>query len=294
MNDRRPGDLLRALPQYLLPHHAISRLTRHLARMRSPWLPRVLDWFVRRYRVDLEEAAETDLARYETFNAFFTRALRPGARPVASEPDALVSPVDAAVSQIGPIDGTALVQAKGMHYTAAALLGSVERAALFSGGHFATLYLSPRDYHRIHMPVDGVLRETVYIPGRLFSVADHTVRTVPNLFARNERMAAIFDTPAGPMALVMVGALNVGSIETVWAGEVAPRSVHAPETVIYRQDEVRLARGEEMGRFNLGSTVILLFAKDRMEWQEGLAPESKVRVGERIGCSCTARGYSSP
>ena len=248
---------------------------------------------MRHYGIDLAEAAEHDLERYATFNAFFTRALREGARPIAPETDALSSPVDGAVSQIGVIDGGALVQAKGMSYSVAALLGGEERAAQFAGGSFATLYLSPRDYHRIHMPVDGVLLETAYIPGRLFSVAAGTVRTIPNLFARNERMAAIFATPAGPMALVMVGALNVGSIETVWSGEVTPRPVRAPETLPYVKGDVHLARGEEMGRFNLGSTVILLFSRDRVEWRGDLAPESRVRVGERIGGLCAAAAMPS-
>jgi len=276
------GDRIKAWLQYPLPHHAISRLTHRLTRIRHPGLK---DWairdFIRRFGVDMSEAAQPDPAAYPTFNAFFTRSLRPDARPLAAGSRDLACPVDGTVSQIGAIESGRVFQAKGQGFTTVELLGGDAAAAGFEQGQFATLYLSPKDYHRIHMPVDGTLTRMVHVPGRLFSVNPPTTRAVPRLFARNERVACLFDTPAGPMALVMVGALNVASIETVWAGEVTPPQRPRVQAWDYA-GEVQLAKGAEVGRFNMGSTVILLFAKDRIYWEETCMAGTPVRMGRKL------------
>lgn len=292
-------DRLRAWPQYLLPSHALSRIIFRLTRVRAGWFKRLLiGTVVRLYEVDLSEAAVPDPGAYPTFNAFFTRPLARGARPVAAGAGDVASPVDGVVSQAGPITsrgdgrlggsgGERIFQAKGHSYTVTELLGGSERrAAPFHGGSFATLYLSPRDYHRIHMPLGGRLEEMVHVPGRLFSVDAATTRTVPRLFTRNERVAAIFDTDAGPMAVVSVGALFVSGIETIWHGLVTPPRGRRVSTWSYPtegKDSVHLTKGEEMGRFNMGSTVIVLFAPGAVAWAESLAPEAAVRMGQAIG-----------
>lgn len=240
----------------------------------------------------MTEAAHESPAHYESFNAFFTRELKPGLRPIASAAKDIASPVDGCVSQLGPIKDNQIFQAKGRDYSALDLLGGrLEDAAAFTDGQFATLYLSPRDYHRIHMPVTGTLQSMHYVPGRLFSVAPHTVRVVPRLFARNERVVALFDTDAGRLAMVLVGAINVAAIETVWAGLITPPN---SRKIVYRDyspangnnptsdETINLAKGEEMGRFNMGSTVILLMEKG-MQWDTALAEGSVVRMGESIG-----------
>jgi phosphatidylserine decarboxylase len=277
------GDRLKAWLQYPLPHHAISRLTYRFTRLRHRGLK---DWairdFARRFGVDMSEAVEPDLGAYVHFNAFFTRALKPDARPIASGKKDVACPVDGAVSQIGGIESGRIFQAKGQAFTALELLGGDAAAAMqFDGGSFATLYLSPKDYHRIHMPLDGKLTRMIHVPGRLFSVNPPTTRAVPRLFARNERVACLFDTPAGPMALVMVGALNVASIETVWAGEVTPPQRPRVQSWDYA-GEVQLHKGAEVGRFNMGSTVVLLFAKDRIRWDESYQPATPTRMGRKI------------
>ncbi|HSC47198.1 MAG TPA: archaetidylserine decarboxylase [Gammaproteobacteria bacterium] len=270
--------------QYPLPHHLISRLTGRLTRVRQTAFK---DWmirsFIRRFGVDMSEAAESDPAAYPTFNAFFTRALRAGARPVDAAKNSIVSPVDGAVSQAGVIHSDRIFQAKGQIFSALELLGgSVDDARLFDDGSFATLYLSPRDYHRIHMPVAGNLRRMLHVPGRLFSVNPPTTRAVPRLFARNERVVSLFDTDVGPLALVMVGAMNVASIETVWAGIVTPPPRASIRSWDYKSGEVRLAQGAEAGRFNMGSTVILLFAAGRLRWEASCVPDAQVRMGRRL------------
>jgi phosphatidylserine decarboxylase len=276
-------DLLKSLPLYVLPHHAISRVVHALARLETRLKAPVVRWFIRRYGVDMSEAAEPRPEAYGSFNAFFTRALRPDARPLDPDPAALVGPADSTVSAVGRIRDGRIIQAKGHDFSLETLLGGdAGRAAPFRDGHFITLYLSPGDYHRVHMPAAGRLLETVYVPGRLFSVAPHTVRTVPNLFARNERVACLFDTDRGPLASVMVGALNVGSIELVWAGEVTPPR-HVLTVTDYGDRPAELARGAEMGRFNLGSTVILLLPDVPFAWREDLAPGARVKVGEKLG-----------
>ena len=277
-----------SLLQYPLPHHLISRLVHRWSRApRAPGRRAAMGWYVRHFGVQMNEAREPDLDPYPTFNAFFTRPLRDGARPLPEDPRHLCCPVDGAISQTGKIRRGRLFQAKGQLYDLTELLGGDERRAKpFLDGAFATLYLSPAEYHRVHMPVGGTLQEMVHVPGRLFSVSPATVRNIPRLFARNERVACIFDTQAGPMALVLVGALNVGSIETVWAGEVTPPKGKRITAIRYAADPehaIRLERGAEMGRFNLGSTVIVLCAPGRVRWAEGLEPEGKVRMGQTMG-----------
>ena len=277
-------DYLKSWALYPLPHHLLSRLVLALTRLECPRLvPPAIRQFSRHFGVDLNEAEQPDPAAYTSFNAFFTRALRPGARPVDAAETSIVSPADGTVSQCGPIQGDALFQAKGRDYSLLELLGGdAERAAPFEDGSFSTIYLSPRDYHRVHMPLDGTLRETVYVPGRLFSVAPHTVRTVPRLFARNERLVCRFDTDHGPMAVILVGAIFVACIETIWTGVATP-----PHTGRIRaetpHDHLHLTKGAELGRFNMGSTVILLFGKGRTRWEPACGAGQPVRMGQRIG-----------
>jgi phosphatidylserine decarboxylase len=281
-------DRLRAAPQYVWPGHLLSALVFRLTRSRVGWWKNLLiALVVRLFRVDLSEAAVPQRRGYPTFNAFFTRALAPGARPLPDDPRAVACPVDGTVSQAGEIGGDRIFQAKGKDYSLNSLLGGSERrAAPFRGGSFATVYLSPRDYHRIHLPVNGRLSETVYVPGRLFSVDEATTRAVPGLFTRNERLAALFDTAAGPMAVVMVGAVMVAAIETVWAGLVTPprrREVHATAHPAGGDGAVELARGDEIGRFNMGSTVILLFPPGRVRWSSAFTPGARVLMGQVVG-----------
>lgn len=280
-------DYLKTWPQYLMPGHLLSRLMQGLTRIRwAAFREPFTDWFVERFQVNMEEAQEPDPHAYEHFNAFFTRALKPDTRPLVDGPYDIACPVDGAVSQAGAIEDGRLLQAKGHDFSLVQLLGGSEkRAAPFQAGSFATLYLSPRDYHRIHMPLDGTLREMVHIPGRLFSVNAATARMIPGLFARNERVAAIFDTAAGPMAMVLVGAVFVGSIETVWSGVVTPPAGRVVRR--WRYDDgaqpIQLARGEEMGRFNMGSTVIVLFGPQALDWADSIQPAAAVRMGQRMG-----------
>ena len=272
---------------HAFPHHLVSRITFRLARLDTPLKDTVTRLFIRAFNVDMSEAAEPDPRRYASFNAFFTRALKSGARPVASGVDAIASPADGAISQLGEIEAGRIFQAKGQSFSVLELLGgSAARAAPFTHGKFCTIYLSPRDYHRVHMPLDGRLKEMVHVPGRLFSVSQYATRVIPRLFARNERMAAIFDTACGPMAVVMVGAVNVSAIETVWAGLVTPPAGKGVRSIDYTRDAaaaVRLERGEEMGRFNMGSTAIVLFGDRRVAWDAGLRVDMPVKMGEAIG-----------
>jgi phosphatidylserine decarboxylase len=275
------GRLFVAL-QYLLPQHTVSRLVLTATRVRVQWFKNLLTrGFLELYPVDMAEAEETDPYRYGSFNEFFTRALKSGARAGPKDADAIASPVDGTVSECGDIDRDMLLQAKGRRYTLGNLLAAQDWAGAFEGGCFATIYLAPFNYHRVHMPVGGQLLDTVYVPGRLFSVNGVTARHVPGLFARNERVLTLFETASGRCALVMVGALNVGSMATVWAGDITP----AARRVVTRLpgQQVRLERGAELGRFNMGSTVILLFEPNRMRWDPRLRAGSIVRLGEPIG-----------
>lgn len=274
-----------ALLQDLLPQHFLSKQMHRIARSTRPWLRKALVRAVLRAypAIDMREAAEPDPYAYPSFNAFFTRALRPGARPVAGGAEEVASPVDGTVSQFGAIRDGQLLQAKGLHYTVAALLADDAAATRYAGGSFACLYLAPYDYHRIHMPFAGRLRSTRYVPGALFSVNDATARVVPGLFARNERVTCEFDTALGPLALVMVGALFVGSIETVYAGEVnPPGSRGGAARNIEAGVGTEFSKGAELGRFNMGSTVIVLLGNGAARFSERLAPGSTVRMGERL------------
>jgi phosphatidylserine decarboxylase len=267
--------------QYVIPQHSLSRLVLAATRVRAAWFKNLLiSGFLKLYSVDMGEAAEPDAHAHRSFNEFFTRALRAGCRPIAADP-AIASPVDGAVSECGALDGRLLLQAKGRHYSLADLTARQPWAAGFEGGEFATIYLAPFNYHRIHMPVDGVLLDAVYVPGRLFSVNAATARAVPRLFARNERIVLRFAAPAGEFLLVMVGALNVGSMATVWAGDVTP----ARRRKVTRLPDARvtLRKGAELGRFNMGSTVIVLFQRGRVRWDAGLRPGAPLRMGAPIG-----------
>nr|VFJ49670.1 MAG: phosphatidylserine decarboxylase [Candidatus Kentron sp. DK] len=310
------SDYLRAIPQYLYPGHLLSRLLWQAARIRSSGIKeRQIRWFIHRYQVDMGEAIHPNPATYPDFNSFFTRALHPAARPMAPDGDAVISPADGHVSQFGTIKGAKAVQAKGRDYSVEALLGDgagdensprSPLASLFPDGQFITVYLSPRDYHRVHMPVAGHLREMRYIPGRLFSVDAATTRVIPRLFARNERVVLLFHTKIGPMALIMVGAVLVGSMETVWAGTVAParRAVDLPAGSRWRtagshvrshlyEDGPEFERGQEIGRFNMGSTVIVLFPPETVRWDESLYSGALVRMGESVGSARRDREHNN-
>jgi phosphatidylserine decarboxylase len=268
--------------QHLLPQHGVSRLILAATRVQTPWFKNALTrGFLTLFSVDMREAAEPDPYRYVSFNEFFTRSLRPEARPIDPAADTIVSPVDGAVSECGPIEGNRLLQAKGQHYTLDELLAGQPWAGRFAGGSFATIYLAPFNYHRIHMAVRGTLKDTVFVPGRLFSVNGVTAQYVPRLFARNERVLTLFDTAFGQFALVMVGALNVGSMATVWAGDITP----AASRVVTRIDAppLTLDKGAELGRFNMGSTVILLFEPDRVRWHPLLRAGCVVQLGQVLG-----------
>ena len=276
------SDTLAVLPQYIIPKQALTALAGKLASARAgSWTTSVIRWFVKRYQVNMAEAANPDIASYATFNDFFTRPLKDGVRPLAQAD--WVCPVDGAISQFGPINKDQIFQAKGHSYSTTALVGGdAALAAEFEDGHFATLYLSPKDYHRIHMPCDGVLRRMIYVPGDLFSVNPTTARGVPGLFARNERVVCVFDSAQGPFVQVLVGATIVGSMATVWHGMVnPPRPGHLWER-LYKDGGVKLAQGAEMGRFLLGSTVVLLFPRGPLAFNPQWAPTGVIRMGEAM------------
>jgi phosphatidylserine decarboxylase len=287
--NRDPGAAGRAFValQHLLPQHGISRLVLKATRSRNTAFKNALiRLFMRGFRPDMSDAVEPEPTAYASFNDFFTRALRADARPIDADPRAIVSPVDGTVSEAGRLSTDRLLQAKGHEYSLRALLagsGSWERT--FTGGTFATIYLAPYNYHRIHMPIAGELRESFYVPGRLFSVNNTTARLVPGLFSRNERVFCGFDAGGMPWAIILVGALNVGSMATVWHGDVTPRR-HREVTALPVTDvlaDTTLSRGAEMARFNMGSTVILLLPPGAAEWQESLSAGRVLRMGERIG-----------
>ena len=263
----------------LLPHHFLSRGVFHLTRIKSPLVTPAIRWFIRTFKVDMSDAVEQDPSAFSTFNEFFVRALHSQARPIAPGNLSLASPVDGTVSQCGEIAHDHLFQAKGQCYSVEQLLGGdAELVKQFSGGRFATIYLAPYNYHRIHMPLSGRLKKMIHVPGRLFSVAPWTVRAIPRLFARNERLVCLFMTASGPMAMVLVGAINVAAIETVWSGLVTPPKGKSISHFDYDHTEKDFAKGDEMGRFNMGSTVILLTTA-RVEWSTELRPEQTLRMG---------------
>jgi phosphatidylserine decarboxylase len=272
--------------QYLLPQHLLSDLVRGVTHLRTPWIKNALiRTFIDRFRPDMSEASQSDPRGFATFNEFFTRALRAGARVPDPDPRAVVSPVDGTVSQLGPLDGSWLVQAKGLGYSLESLLaGAADWAARFHGGAFATLYLAPCNYHRIHMPLPGQLRAAWYVPGQLFSVNAASAALVPGLFARNERVVCVFESQGLEFALVLVGALFVGSMTTVWHGEVTPQAARRRLELPLGgcAAPLQLGKGDEMGRFNMGSTVIVLLPPGRATWVSGLGAGSPVRVGRPL------------
>ncbi len=278
-------EAFKVLPQYVLPHHALSRLMSKLTHSENKVVKNLfISQIIKHYHVNMAEALIEDINAFRSFNHFFTRELKPELRPLPVDPHAIACPADGAVSQVGVITGGTVFQAKGKSFTTFDLLGgSAERAEPFTNGSFSTIYLSPKDYHRLHMPLTGTLREMVHVPGRLFSVNTTTTNTVPGLFARNERVCCLFDTEAGPMALVLVGAIFVSSIETVWHGVVTPPSIASVRNWHYQDNAPRLKIGEEMGRFNMGSTIIVLFGKDKMIWDSEFKTEKIVCLREKIG-----------
>ncbi len=280
-------DHIAAACHRLLPTRILSKITRAVANSRRPWLKNPLNrFFVRRYGIDLTEAEDPRPESYPTFNALFTRALAADARPLADNPKAVIAPCDGTVSAVGRLDGEGILQAKGHHYSAAELLaGAAGPSHPFRNGAFITIYLSPRDYHRIHAPRDGRLLSAIHVPGRLLTVAPAAVRALPGLFLRNERLVTVWESDAGTVAVILVGAVNVGLMETAWGGPLSPRG-RGDAAPLPSNGEVALRRGDELGRFNLGSTVILLFEDGRVAWRPELAPGSALRMGMEIGRSC--------
>jgi phosphatidylserine decarboxylase len=276
-----------SLWQTPLPHHPLSRVVLRVTRMRSPGVKNALiGAFMRGFNPPMDDAVETDPLAYGSFNEFFTRELKPGARPMAADPQALISPVDGTLSQAGRIDSGRLLQAKGRYYSLDTLISGAapQWSSHFEHGEFATIYLAPYNYHRIHMPCAGELRDAWYVPGRLFSVNTAAAASIGGLFVRNERVVLLFEGPHGPFAVILVGALFVGSMTTVWHGDVAPRRVRvAARLPAVPAAAAKLARGAELARFNMGSTVILLYGRNRVTWDANLTPGKIVRMGERIG-----------
>ena len=276
-------DRLKVLPQYCVPQHLLSRCVGLLAESRWPLIKNTfIDFFLNQYNIDMSIAAEPDPRAYAWFNDFFTRALKEGVRPITQE--GIACPADGAISQLGKIEEDRIFQAKGHHYTLTQLLGGDEAvAAPFVNGDFATVYLSPKDYHRVHMPFAGTLKEMIYVPGQLFSVNTVTAGQVPSLFARNERVVCLFETELGPMAVVLVGAMIVASVETVWAGLVTPPKRQLKRVDYQKQPEaMALDRGAEMGRFKLGSTAIVLFGPNKVQWNPSLKAGLTVSMGEQM------------
>ncbi len=275
--------------QQVIPQHGLSWLCGQIAQCRKPWLK---NWLIARYikhfSIDMSIAANPDPQSFANFNDFFIRALNPASRPIADDPGAIISPADGTISQMGAITDGRIVQAKGFDFTVQHLLGgNCERAQPFHGGQFMTLYLSPRDYHRVHMPYAAQLREMIYIPGRLFSVNACSTQHIPTLFARNERLVCLFETPIGAMAVVMVGALIVGSIHTTWAGAVRNKRIMHYRYPLSDAHSIALPRAAELGHFTLGSTVILLFSPNRIQWQAGLKADSTVNMGQLLATRLT-------
>ena len=271
--------------QYVLPHHLISRAVYYFVECQIGWFKNfIIRWAVNYYQVDMNEAEREQVEDYIHFNDFFTRALKKDARPIPENSEIIISPADGFISQIGDIKNGRVFQAKGHDYSLIELLGgNLEMSQAFMGGKFATIYLSPKDYHRVHIPAEGTLQKMIHVPGRLFSVNQGTVENIPNLFARNERVISIFDTKYGPMAVILVGAINVASIETVWAGLVTPQRGQVVTTAYGQYSEhIKLARGDELGRFKLGSTAIILFGKHRIEWLQNWQAGLAIKMGQGI------------
>jgi phosphatidylserine decarboxylase len=276
------SDRLAVLPQYLLPKGALTNFAGRVAGAKGgAYTTRLIRWFVGRYNVNMDEALDSNIANYKTFNEFFTRSLRPDARPLADA--TYTCPVDGRISQFGAIEDDQIFQAKGHKFSTTALVGGdAHLAAQFQHGSFANLYLSPRDYHRIHMPIDGKLTRMIYVPGELFSVNPTTARGIPGLFARNERVVCVFDTAHGPFVMTLVGATIVGSMATVWHGVVNPPRLQQVTEWKYDDQDIVLKKGDELGRFLLGSTVVMLFQKDVLTFNDAWQPAGPVRLGEEM------------
>ena len=270
--------------QYLLPKHILSRLVAKIANCRTPFIKNfIILWYCKFYQLDLAEAVETNYLNYPTFNDFFVRALKPDTRPMPEDPKAIASPVDGKIWQMGKINKTTLINAKEHDFTIEHLLADNNEASQFQNGDFAVLYLAPYNYHRIHMPIDGKLRSMRYVPGNLFSVNPKIADQIPDLFAKNERVVTIFDTELGPMAMILVGAMIVGSIETTWEGVITPDKHKQPLTWNYDTLDIVFSRGEEIARFKLGSTVILLFPEQTIQWQKELQAGIPIKMGQSLG-----------
>ena len=267
----------------VMPHHAVSRVVYMVTRLRGPQVKPMISWFVKKYGVNMDDAEESEIGYYQTFNEFFTRSLKPDIRPVVPGDNTLACPCDGKISQSGAIQAGAIMQAKGRAYSVLELLGGDKAmAAEFADGCFSTIYLAPHDYHRLHMPLDAKMLRMIHVPGRLFSVADWTVQEIPRLFARNERLACYFETASGPMVMVLVGAINVSAIETVWSGLVVPPRARKISEYDYSHTSKTINKGDEMGRFNMGSTVILL-TTNKVEWLPHIQAGYAVKMGQLIG-----------
>lgn len=278
-------DQLFAFAQHITPQKTLSRAIGRIAECENRWVKNTfISQFVKKYQVDMSEAINSDPLSYRNFNDFFTRAIRPELRPICDQDDGIACPADGAISQLGNIEYGTLFQAKGHNYSLTDLLGGdASLSNQFLGGSFATVYLSPKDYHRVHMPLTGRLTKMIHIPGKLFSVNKVTAEQIPNVFARNERTVCLFDTEAGPMAVILVGAMIVASIETVWAGQVTPFNKQVVTWDYGALNNIELKKGEEMGRFKLGSTAIVLFGKDAINWEESLQAETPTKMGMHFG-----------
>lgn len=274
-------DILLTHAQALLPQHALSRLAGCLANSTRPWLKsKLIQYFLSKYTINLAEAEKSDPEAYVSFNDFFTRALKPGSRTLSANPKAIASPADGRFAALGRINDTQLIQAKGMAYSLSSLFAHDSAANAFTNGQFATIYLAPHNYHRVHMPLSGRLIKTIYVPGRLFSVNRMTTDLIPNLYARNERLICLFDTAAGPMAVILIGAMIVGSMQTVWM----PSPIRAKHCQVDTPSTaITLEKGDELGRFSLGSTVLVLFGQDASQWDSRAQTGTEIQVLESIG-----------
>jgi len=277
-------DYLKTWPLFLLPQHFLSAIIHRFMRIKQPAFKNFqIQQFIKLFNVNMDEAEVQSSTDFSDFNHFFTRKLKTGVRQDNTRDNELCCPVDGAISELGTIEQEQLIQAKGHYFSLHELLGgNKELTDIFRNGHFATIYLSPRDYHRIHMPIDGQLQQMTHIPGDLFGVNKASVKTIPRLFARNERVISLFDTPAGPMALIQVGAIFVSSIETKWQGVVTPPRRQQIQQWQYVEQDIKLSKAEEMGRFNMGSTVVLLFTRNRVQWNTQLAPDTPVQMGQLL------------
>lgn len=275
---------MRTLAQHLLPQRLIAKLADLSANCNTTWVKNYLiNYFIQRYAVNMSEAIEPNPFAYANYNKFFTRQLKPECRPIDNSPSAIVSPADGAIAQIGNIVAEQIIQAKGHSYSLISLLANDPCSQDFINGKFVTIYLAPKDYHRVHMPLDGKLKKMWYVPGKLFSVNNHAAENIPSVFARNERVIALFDTQAGPMAVILVGAMIVGSIEMAWAGCITPPHTQQIKAWSYNASAVQIAKGNEVGLFKLGSTVIVLFGAEANNWDVNIVKDYGVKMGAKIG-----------